>query len=481
MSVTSLGASPGRAAKAARARGSFEADLRLVPGTDLHLVPATWSREAGRSARTVVSPAVPAAPVMVGLAAALAVAVAGDRLIVSCACAAVWGLVVLVQAALHRRVVRVGTRVRQDVTTGAVLASLVSLAGVADVLPLPEARWGIAALAAAVMVTVSARVLWPRGLPTERVVLVGDQHDVDAYLAAAPGTGVVVAGCHVVDPAAPAGPARIESLVEAVAADVVLVLPGRTTDKDLLRRLTWALERHPVRVAVLSPVSAVASHRLRTGELGRDAVLEVDASRVSVLEARAKAAIDRIGALALLVAVAPLLLFMLAAVRLDSRGPGLFVQTRVGRDGQLFRMFKMRTMFADAESMKQALMETNESDGVLFKIRRDPRVTRVGYWLRRSSLDELPQLLNVLRGEMSLVGPRPALPSEVASYDADARRRLVVKPGITGLWQVSGRSDLQWDESLRLDLYYADNWRLVDDLVIAARTVTAVTLARGAY
>jgi lipopolysaccharide/colanic/teichoic acid biosynthesis glycosyltransferase len=131
--------------------------------------------------------------------------------------------------------------------------------------------------------------------------------------------------------------------------------------------------------------------------------------------------------------------------------------------------------------MKQALMEDNESDGVLFKIRRDPRVTRVGYWLRRSSLDELPQLLNVLRGEMSLVGPRPALPSEVASYDEDARRRLVVKPGITGLWQVSGRSDLQWDESLRLDLYYADNWRLIDDLAIAARTVTAVTLARGAY
>jgi lipopolysaccharide/colanic/teichoic acid biosynthesis glycosyltransferase len=153
----------------------------------------------------------------------------------------------------------------------------------------------------------------------------------------------------------------------------------------------------------------------------------------------------------------------------------------VGRDGRPFRMVKLRTMHRNAEELLAALAKENELDGVLFKIRRDPRVTRVGYWLRRSSLDELPQLLNVVRGEMSLVGPRPALPAEVAAYDAVARRRLVVKPGITGLWQVSGRSDLLWEESLRLDLYYADNWRLVDDMAIACRTVTAVTRARGAY
>jgi lipopolysaccharide/colanic/teichoic acid biosynthesis glycosyltransferase len=168
-------------------------------------------------------------------------------------------------------------------------------------------------------------------------------------------------------------------------------------------------------------------------------------------------------------------------VRLDSEGPGVFVQTRVGVGGRTFRMFKLRSMHCNAEAALDALLADNESDGALFKIRRDPRVTRVGYWLRRSSLDELPQLFNVLRGEMSLVGPRPALPSEVATYDETARRRLVVKPGITGLWQVSGRADLLWDESLRLDLYYADNWRLVDDFSIAARTLRAVTQARGAY
>ena len=166
---------------------------------------------------------------------------------------------------------------------------------------------------------------------------------------------------------------------------------------------------------------------------------------------------------------------------MDSKGPGFFVQTRVGKDGRPFRMVKLRTMRRDAESLLDSLAAENESDGVLFKIKRDPRITRMGYWLRRSSLDELPQLFNVLRGDMSLVGPRPALPEEVAEYDMVARRRLVVKPGITGLWQVSGRSDLLWDESLRLDLYYADNWRLLDDLSIAARTVTAVAFGRGAY
>jgi exopolysaccharide biosynthesis polyprenyl glycosylphosphotransferase len=443
------------------------ADLRVVPDVDTDVAPHAPSRVV---------------PVLVGLVAALAVSVVADRLAASCACAVAWGLVAAVQSALHRRAVAVRVAVRDDVRTGVVLVSLLSIAGVADLVAVRDARWGIAVVAAAVAAAVSARLLQPRRTPTRRVVLVGEQHDIDAYSTTARGADVEVAGCHVVDAApGPAGLERLGDLVEAVRADMVLVLPGRKTDADTVRRLTWALEHHRVLVAVVTPVSSVGSHRLRTSELGRHAILEVGAAGVSVLEARAKAVIDRIGALVLLVVVAPLLLFMVAAVRLDSRGPGLFVQTRVGMGGQLFRMFKMRTMFTDAESMKQALMEDNESDGVLFKIRRDPRVTRFGYWLRRSSLDELPQLLNVLRGEMSLVGPRPALPSEVASYDEDARRRLVVKPGITGLWQVSGRSDLQWDESLRLDLYYADNWRLVDDLVIAARTVTAVTLARGAY
>jgi lipopolysaccharide/colanic/teichoic acid biosynthesis glycosyltransferase len=194
-----------------------------------------------------------------------------------------------------------------------------------------------------------------------------------------------------------------------------------------------------------------------------------------------KSVLDRAGAVLLLVLLWPVLLACCLLVRLDSRGPAFFVQTRVGRAGKPFRMYKLRSMCTDAEAQRGLLEDKNESDGALFKLRSDPRLTRVGRWLRRSSLDELPQLFNVVRGDMSLVGPRPALPEEVATYDAATRRRLAVKPGITGLWQVSGRADLSWEESVRLDLFYADNVRLLDDLAITARTVVAVTQGRGAY
>jgi exopolysaccharide biosynthesis polyprenyl glycosylphosphotransferase len=473
MSVTSL--DPSRGAPSSNAASTLHADLRVVSHAE--------ARGAGRG----LSPAVPLA---LGVLAALTVALLADDLVVSVACAVSWALVVGVRAALHPRAATVSRHVRADLRTGAALVLALSLAGVTELVAVQDARWGIAAVAAAVAATAASRFLQVRAPRTRRAVLVGSQHDVDAYLAQARGIDVLVAGCHILDGAPGRGGhagstvaelGTLEAYVDGVGADIVLLLPGREADADVVRSLTLALEHSPVTVGVVTPVSSVAPHRLRTTELGRHTVLEVGAVGATRLEGLAKTVIDRLGALALLVVVAPLLLLMVLAVRLDSTGPGLFMQTRVGKDGERFRMFKMRTMFSDAESMKQALLEDNESDGVLFKIRRDPRVTRIGYLLRRSSLDELPQLLNVLRGDMSLIGPRPALPSEVASYDERARGRLAVKPGITGLWQVSGRSDLQWDESLRLDLYYADNWRLVDDFVIAARTVSAVTMARGAY
>lgn len=194
-------------------------------------------------------------------------------------------------------------------------------------------------------------------------------------------------------------------------------------------------------------------------------------SRAIGLRSTAKRAEDIVlAALALIAFALPMLLIALA-IRLDSPGPILFRQSRTGRHERAFEMLKFRTMRHELQDLEAAQQTTRD----------DRRVTRLGAMLRRTSLDELPQLFNVLRGDMSLVGPRPALPEEVAGYDAVARRRLVVNPGITGLWQVSGRSDLLWEESLRLDLYYADNWRLVDDLSIALRTVSAVTQARGAY
>jgi lipopolysaccharide/colanic/teichoic acid biosynthesis glycosyltransferase len=177
--------------------------------------------------------------------------------------------------------------------------------------------------------------------------------------------------------------------------------------------------------------------------------------------------------------VLPLLVGVMAAIRTSSPGPAFFRQTRVGRDGAEFTIYKFRTMGADAERQKIDL--SSDERGVLFKIRNDPRVTPLGAWLRRHSLDELPQLINVMLGHMSLVGPRPPLPEEVARYGDDVRRRLLVKPGMTGLWQVSGRSDLSWEESVRLDLRYVEGWSLTLDLQILWKTWSAVARGAGAY
>jgi len=195
----------------------------------------------------------------------------------------------------------------------------------------------------------------------------------------------------------------------------------------------------------------------------------------------AKEVWERTAAALALMVLAPTLAALMLAVRLDSSGPAIFRQTRVGKADRLFPMWKLRTMTVDAEQRRHELHHDNEVDGNLFKIRQDPRVTRMGRFLRRTSLDELPQLVNVVRGHMSLVGPRPALPAEVAAYESEVRRRLVVKPGITGLWQVSGRSDLSWEETVRLDQSYVDNWSLRLDLAILVRTVRAVLGQKGAY
>jgi lipopolysaccharide/colanic/teichoic acid biosynthesis glycosyltransferase len=192
-------------------------------------------------------------------------------------------------------------------------------------------------------------------------------------------------------------------------------------------------------------------------------------------------AIHRLLALVALLVLLPLFVAIAIAVRVDSPGPILFRQVRVGRNGREFVIFKFRTMREDAEDVLRTILHLNEHDGVLFKIRNDPRVSDVGRWLRRFSLDELPQLWNVVRGEMALVGPRPPLPREVAEYDRRTRRRLDVKPGLTGIWQVSGRSDLPWEEAIRLDLDYVERRSVALDLTILARTVGAVLSGRGAY
>ena len=183
-----------------------------------------------------------------------------------------------------------------------------------------------------------------------------------------------------------------------------------------------------------------------------------------------------------LLLLSPLLAVLALVVKLDSpQGPVFFAQKRVGHHGSTFSMYKFRSMVPNAEELKAQLMDRNEGQGVLFKIADDPRVTRVGRFMRRYSLDELPQLWNVLTGNMPLVGPRPPLDDEVRRYEEDVHRRLLVKPGITGLWQVSGRSDLSWEESTRLDLYYVENWSVIGDIIVLCKTVRAVFTAVGAH
>jgi exopolysaccharide biosynthesis polyprenyl glycosylphosphotransferase len=267
----------------------------------------------------------------------------------------------------------------------------------------------------------------------------------------------------------------------AAGVDTVMVLSCPELDGPMLRRLAWELERDDIDLIVSSSLVDTAGDRITVRPVDGLPMMHIEHPRLSGGRRLVKAAFDVSVAALLLVLLAPLLLLIALVIRLDTGGPVFFRQVRVGRGGEPFRMVKFRTMHTDAEARLEAMRRQNEHAGVLFKIREDPRVTRCGRILRRYSLDELPQLINVLLGEMSLVGPRPPLPAEVEQYPHDMRRRLVVKPGMTGLWQVSGRSDLSWEDSIRLDLRYVENWSLTVDLVILMRTATAVVRGSGAY
>ncbi len=273
--------------------------------------------------------------------------------------------------------------------------------------------------------------------------------------------------------------ARAAWLAREVEATHVVVHPGTGVGIDEIRRLTWELQDLPVTVAVAHQLPDVAAHRLGVELLDHQPLLTVARPRPSWLVHHAKALLDRAAAGVMLLLLMPMLLALSVLIRVDSPGKALFRQIRVGRDGKLFRIYKFRTMVADAEELKTSL-ENSEGNGLLFKQRNDPRVTRVGQVLRRTSLDEIPQLINVLRGEMSLVGPRPALPDEVTQYSWLERRRLAVTPGITGAWQVGGRSELSREAAMDLDVSYTDNWSLRSDIAILGRTIPAVIKGRGA-
>lgn len=267
----------------------------------------------------------------------------------------------------------------------------------------------------------------------------------------------------------------------ATGADTVAVTATERLGPEGMRALAWQLESVDVDLVVAPGVVDVAGPRLKIRPVAGLPMLHVEQPQYEGASRFAKLAFDVVVAVSALVLAAPVLLVAALAVKLTSRGPLLYKSERVGLNGESFPMYKLRSMEAEADARVIELASLNEGAGPLFKVRNDPRVTPVGRFLRRFSIDELPQLVNVLRGHMSVVGPRPPLRTEVNAYTGDVHRRLLVKPGVTGLWQVSGRSDLSWEESVRLDLSYVENWSTVQDLVIVWRTVRAVLRSQGAY
>jgi exopolysaccharide biosynthesis polyprenyl glycosylphosphotransferase len=381
---------------------------------------------------------------------------------------------------------RVSTRLRPVLRAGFTLGFLCWLASPFLV---NVAAPGLMVATVTGLTAVSLATVLPRSRARHRVVLAGHLRDVQVGMDELHNRGrhQVVGVCLTRRTSTSFGEVPTYVGVETAAAiaerhdaQALVVMPGQVPP-PVLRRLEWAAAHTGIHLYLGTGMLDLDPSRTRVLSGGGLTVVHVDTAALRGPGRVVKDVVERMAAALALVVLLPLLTGIALAIRLESPGPALFRQQRVGRHGKAFTMLKFRSMSEDAETDRLSLETANEVDGVLFKIQQDPRVTRVGRWLRRYSLDEVPQLWNVVAGDMSLVGPRPALPEEVARYDLDPHRRLAVKPGLTGLWQVSGRSDLSWDDAVRLDLRYVDNWSLRLDVWILARTFRAVLRHQGAY
>lgn len=411
-----------------------------------------------------------------------------------------WLLLLRLHGAYDRRLLGHGPEEYRAVAVAS-LRLFTVVAIVSYVLRLEVARGYVAiALPAGMIGLISSRWLWRKwltmhraqGLMSGSVLVVGDyEHLVDLVraLASVPSAGyrVVAACCNDADQRY-IGQVPVvgdESAAAEIAAQMGVNTVACTSSARLgsggLRRLGWALEGQDVDLVVAPSLTDVAGPRVLTRPVAGLSLLHVEAPVFAGPKLAIKTAVDLGAAAALMVLLSPLFAVLAILIRRNDKGPVFFRQERIGRDGKSFPMLKFRSMRVGAGAMLPSLLDRSEGKGPLFKLSDDPRITRVGATLRRYSLDELPQLINVLRGQMSLVGPRPPLPCEVETYGNDVRRRLLVKPGMTGLWQINGRSNLSWEESVRFDLYYVENWSVMSDLMILWRTGRAVLRASGAY
>ncbi len=413
----------------------------------------------------------------------------------------VWWLALKMGGAYEYRFIGVGSEeFRRVLNTGLCLTAGIAIVAYGSKGDLSRG-YVVLALPAATVLDLSARFALRKqlhqqrraGACMQRVVAVGYSPmiaDLAALLSKATHHGLSVVAACVTDPEMPSqidgipvigGIGAVADAVKQFGADTVAVLACPEMSGARLRDLAWELEGSGTELCVASALLDVAGPRTTIRPVAGLPLLHLDHPDFTGLRWLVKSTFDRTLGFLLLLACLPLFAVVAVVIRSSDGGPAIFRQTRVGKDGQLFVLYKFRTMVVGAEARREELATSNESDGVLFKIRGDPRVTPVGEWLRRWSVDERPQLLNVVLGDMSLVGPRPALPGEALLYADHVRRRLMVRPGVTGLWQVNGRSDLSWDESVRLDLRYVENWSLMLDLQILWKTVSAIVRGSGAY
>ncbi|MFE2062557.1 exopolysaccharide biosynthesis polyprenyl glycosylphosphotransferase [Streptomyces sp. NPDC059467] len=439
------------------------------------------------------------------VAAAFLIHAAYGRWAVALVLPPTWIVAMLVHRSYDRSTLGLGTEEYRRVLRGAV--ALPALAALAywlftqdsDLLhDMIMAAAPAAVIALAIRYTLRRRLhrRWARSRDGSATLLVGPSHGIVELVAVLRRGGtpkLQAAGVCLTDPEnaprirklglpALGGVGGMNDVVRALGINTVVVLPAPEFDASVLRRMSWTAAVQGVDFLLAPVLTDVAAARLAVRPTNGVPLVRIKPPNLSRISRLPKELLDRsLAALLLLLLALPMLLIALV-VRLDSSGPALFRQQRVGRYGDHFTMLKFRTMRPDSEALRAELEHLNQnSDGLLFKVKEDPRITRVGAFLRRSSLDELPQLFNVVKGHMSLVGPRPPLPEEVEEYTPDIKRRLLVKPGLTGLWQVSGRSDLPWDEAVRLDLGYVDNWSMGLDLSILARTGAVVVRGTGAY
>lgn len=332
-----------------------------------------------------------------------------------------------------------------------------------------------------------------RGLNTYRTLIVGERNKIlhvaenirrDAYVGFDLLGAVTEHGSnHELLPNIPviAGYAGLLGAVDSEQADTVIITGADTITPEELRRIGWELETRRVDLIVAPSLTDIAGPRIHARPVSGLPLIHVEYPRFTGRKYFMKRFSDLVLSSALLVLLSPILLVLALIVKFGSKGPIIFRQRRVGLQGREFNMLKFRSMVVDAEDQLPGLLDRTEGNGVLFKMKNDPRITRAGRWMRKYSMDELPQLVNVFKGDMSLIGPRPPLPREVETYEEWVHRRLLVKPGITGLWQVSGRSELSWEDSIRLDLYYVENWSMTGDLLILWKTVRTVLRPEGAY